>query len=164
MFVRPKLTIYLNKIIENYRAFSNARKNPNTIMGAVVKDNAYGLGAEQITDALYRLGECHTFFVAYAREGHLIRSYASDADIYVLQGPGEDELDYYRLDNLIPVINSPKQWTLWKKDRPNENRPAIQIETGLNRLGFSEEEIKNINKFIKRIMDFHYKQIFYYNN
>ncbi len=141
MYTRPRLDINLNRILENYQTFCKANPNPITKMAAVVKDNAYGLGDKEVAAILYSKGGCRTFFVAHGFEGERVRSVAPDADIYVLQGPGEEDLDCFRNGNLIPVIACPAQWEFWQKHKPNNTKPAIQIETGLNRLGFRESDL-----------------------
>ncbi len=134
------LQINLLRILENYRAFSAAAK-PDVWMAAVVKDNAYGLGAVQVANVLYRTGNCFTFFVAHAFEGHEVRAVAPKAAIYVLQGPDEDCMDFFIKDNLIPVISSPMQLDFWNQAAPQSHPVALMIETGLNRLGFREAEL-----------------------
>ncbi len=146
MYTRPRLDINLNRILENYQTFCNANPNPTTKMAAVVKDNAYGLGDKEVAAILYTKGNCRTFFVAHGFEGERVRSVAPDADIYVLQGPGEEDLECFKNSNLIPVIACPAQWAFWKKHRPNNTKPAIQIETGLNRLGFRESDLLALNQ------------------
>ena len=141
MFVRPRLDIDLHRILENYLSFSKAKKNPNTQMAAVVKDNAYGLGDQEVAATLYHRGACRVFFVAHGFEGHRVRAVAPLADIYVLQGPGEEDIKCFAEDNLIPVIASPAQLAFWNREKPNHRKPAIQIETGLNRLGFRVSDI-----------------------
>ncbi len=140
MKVRPCLEINLYRILENYLTFCRAA-NPSTQMAAVIKDNAYGLGAEQVADILYRRGGCRVFFVAHGFEGHQVRPYVPEADIYVLQGPGEEDIDYFFADSLIPVISSPAQLRFWNQVAPASRPKAIQVESGLNRLGFRRADM-----------------------
>lgn len=146
VFVRPCMEINLARVLENYRAFSAAKANSKTDMAAVVKDNAYGLGDQEVAKVLYEQGGCRTFFVAHGFEGSRVREVAPQADIYVLQGPGQDELDFFKKDNLIPVIASMPQLRFWFKERPNNQKPALQIETGLNRLGLRPQEIADLTQ------------------
>ena len=140
-YVRPRLEINLNRILENYLNFSQNRSNSTTQIAAVVKDNAYGLGDQEVTKILYEQGGCRTFFVAHGFEGSRIRPFAPDAKIYVLQGMGKEDLSCFKRDNLIPVIASMEQLNFWLQNKPNNQQPALQIETGLNRLGLRTKEI-----------------------
>lgn len=146
MFVRPRLDINLNRILENYLSFSEARAFSSTIMAAVVKDNAYGLGDKEVAQTLFNKAGCRVFFVAHGFEGSRVRKVAPSADIYVLQGPGKEDISCFSKDNLIPVIASPAQLVFWNQEKPNQQKPALQIETGLNRLGFRESEISTLSE------------------
>lgn len=142
IYTTPVLNINLKKLVENYNLLKELSL-PATA-AAVVKDDAYGLGAVEVVKALYAAG-CKHYFVAHASEGALIRSYAADAAIFVLQGVGEDSLEAVENARLTPVICSPDMLKFWQKNGDNAIRPAIQIETGLNRLGFTEEELEKLS-------------------
>lgn len=127
------LTIDLAAIAANWRAL--AAKAPGARPGAVVKADAYGLGAPRVAPALYAAG-ARDFFVALASEGRAIRPHLPpDARIFVLSGhlPGQD------LTGLIPVLNSAEQFF---RDRAVRPRGAfgIQLDSGMNRLGMEPSE------------------------
>ena len=85
------------------------------------------------------------FFVAHGIEGEKIRPHVPNAKIYVLQGIGEDSLASFERANLIPVIAGREQLAFWKEHKIKGIKPAIQIETGLNRLGFRENELTEMS-------------------
>lgn len=144
VLTRPILEINLNNICRNYEFLSQLA--PKATAAAVVKDDAYGLGAEMVAKKLYMDAGCRCFFVAHAIEGAKIRPQVGDSKIFVLQGVGEDCLSEFVEANLIPVISSTQQLEFWR-DSPVEGiKPAIQIESGLNRLGFREEDIARMNE------------------
>ncbi|MBB4194608.1 alanine racemase [Rhizobium aethiopicum] len=111
--------------------------------GAVVKADAYGLGAEQVAKALYGQG-CRHFFVAQFVEAARLRPVlAQDAQIFVLNGlqPG-NEIACAEM-NIVPVLNSLAQWQQWSAAARALKRclPAVlQFDTGMSRLGFPPEE------------------------
>ncbi|OWO92217.1 alanine racemase [Rhizobium esperanzae] len=111
--------------------------------GAVVKADAYGLGAEQVAKALYAQG-CRHFFVAQFVEAVRLRPMlAQDAQIFVLNGlqPG-NEIACADM-NIVPVLNSLAQWQQWSAAARALKRclPAVlQFDTGMSRLGFPPEE------------------------
>lgn len=140
ILTRPILEISLGNIVKNYQQLHQIA--PKAIAAAVVKDDAYGIGAVEVARKLYNDGDCRCFFVAHGIEGERIRSYVGKSDIYVLQGIGEDSLESFEKANLTPVIAAPQQLEFWKAHRIKGIKPAIQIETGLNRLGFREEELE----------------------
>ena len=131
------LTIDLGALVANWKALAD--RAPGARPGAVVKADAYGLGAAQVAPALHAAG-ARDFFVAQASEGRVIRPLlAPDARIFVLSGhmPGQD------LTGLIPVLNSPEQFFRDRALRPRAPF-AIQLDTGMNRLGFEPAEWASI--------------------
>lgn len=144
ILTRPILEINLNNLLSNYKQLSNLAKN--SIAAAVVKDNAYGLGAEEVSALLYKEAKCRHFFVAHAVEGEKIANNLPQAKIFVLQGIGSDSLDIFeRVPQLVPVISSPQMFDFWKEHRLDGRKPVIHIETGLNRLGFREADLQKLS-------------------
>ncbi|MBR1825351.1 MAG: alanine racemase [Alphaproteobacteria bacterium] len=144
IFTQPVLKINLNNLIDNYKTLCEiiAPATPS----AVVKDDAYGLGAREVARALYEHADCRNFWVAHALEGARIAEVVPEANIYVLQGIGTDSRDLFEEYELIPVIASPEMLAFWKKNPIEGIEPVIQVETGLNRLGFRAAELKKLGK------------------
>lgn len=143
IYTTPVLNINLKKLVENYTLLKEL--SAPAIAAAVVKDDAYGLGSIEVVKALYKKG-CTHYFVAHASEGARIRPYAPNAEIFVLQGVGEDSINTLKTNNLTPVICSKDMLKFWQQQRGKSIRPAIQVETGLNRLGFTESDIEELTK------------------
>lgn len=143
ILTRPILEINLNHLVDNYKQLQ--RLANKSVAAAVVKDDAYGLNAETVAKILYEKAQCRNFFVAHAVEGEKIKKFVPDASIYVLQGIGEDSLEIFQKLKLIPVISSPEMFEYWKENRIDGVSPVIHIETGLNRLGFREDELKKLS-------------------
>ena len=141
LYTTPVFNINLKKLAANYRLLE--KLSAPAIPAAVVKDDAYGLGAAEVAAALYAAG-CRRFFVAHGSEGEKIRPLVPDAEIYVLQGIGADSLPYFRTARLTPVICSPQMYAFWQQNRIDGIRPLIQVETGLNRLGFTVAELERL--------------------
>lgn len=145
ILTRPILEINLNNLLDNYMMLAQIARN--AAPAAVVKDDAYGLGAEIIAPLLYQKAKCRNFFVAHALEGQKIAPMLPDATIYVLQGIGEDSLHIFKaVQQLVPVISSPEMLKFWHANKINGVKPAIQVETGLNRLGFREGDLAALTK------------------
>jgi alanine racemase len=142
IYTTPVLNINLKKLIDNYKQLMTM--STPAIPAAVVKDDAYGIGAKIVAQTLYKKTHCRHFFVAHAKEGADIRPYVPDATIYVLQGIGADTLSLFDRHNLVPVISSPEMLKFWQQYKLPNIKPAIQIETGLNRLGFRKEELEEL--------------------
>jgi len=136
------LTIDLAAMGANYRLLQS-HSHP-ALCGAVVKADAYGLGAARVAPVLSAAG-CRHFFVAHLDEGVTLRRYLpADISIYIMHGvfPGGETLCLAH--DLIPVSNSPAQLARWAALARVSGRrlPAVlQIDTGMARFGFSETEI-----------------------
>jgi alanine racemase len=131
------LEIDLGGIVENWRLLT--REAAPARCAAVVKANAYGLGAAPVARALAGAG-CGIFFVATLDEGTALRQILGPApEIAILNGPmpgTEAEFVAYRL---IPVLNDPGQIAAWEMLSPAP--PAIlHVDTGMARLGLGARE------------------------
>ncbi len=127
------LQIDLAAIVANWTAL--AGKAPGARASAVVKADAYGLGAGRVVPALHAAG-CRDFFVALASEGRAIRPHLPpDATINVLSG----HMEGADLDGLVPVLNSAEQFFRDRTMRPGKPF-AIQLDSGMNRLGMEAAE------------------------
>lgn len=127
------LVIDLPAIAANWNAL--AARAPGARAAAVVKADAYGLGADRVAPALYAAG-ARDFFVALASEGQAIRPLLpDDAQIFVLSG----HMEGADLSGLIPVLNSPEQFFRDRALRP-KGAFGIQLDSGMNRLGLEPGE------------------------
>jgi alanine racemase len=137
------LTIDLGAIVANYRALQ-ARLGPVSC-SAVVKADAYGLGLREVAPALAAAG-CRTFFVAHLEEGVALRAHLPSPEIFVLNGPVEGDERVFEAHDLAPVLNSPDQVDRWASlCRARGSRPAaLHIDTGMSRLGLSEDELDRL--------------------
>lgn len=112
----------------------------------ILKADAYGLGLEQIARALTAQG-CTTFFVATLEEGRRARAIQPGAAIYILDGllPGA-EVHYSGFD-LRPVLSSEpevRDWAAYCKRLGRRLPAAVQLDTGMNRLGLEAHEVDTI--------------------
>lgn len=136
------LTINLDAVRENYRRLRS--QAGNAVCAAVLKADAYGLGAACVAPVLAAEG-CRHFFVAHLDEGIALRPYLPEqAEVFVLHGPPVDSEAEFVRHRLIPVLNSLPQVSGWRRAARHLNRrlPAIvQIDSGMSRLGLSPAEI-----------------------
>jgi len=133
------LRIDLDAIVANWRNLS-ARLAPGARAAAVVKADAYGLGAAHVVPALAAAG-CARFVVATIDEGLALRPLLPAAtDILILCGPMPGTAGLLAEEGLTPVLNSPKQvadWAAEAKARRQRLPAALHIDTGMARLGLS---------------------------
>lgn len=136
------LTIDLDAICDNWRTLK-AKTGPADC-AAVVKADAYGLGARQVAPALHRAG-CRQFFVAHLNEAIDLRpALPADAILYVLHGPHPGAEAAFVHHGLVPVVNSLPQLLAWRRlaDSLGRKLPAVlQVDTGMARLGLAADEL-----------------------
>jgi alanine racemase len=130
------LEIDLGGIVENWRLL--ARQAAPALCAAVVKANAYGLGADPVACALAAAG-CRMFFVATLDEGiALRRALGAAPEIAILNGPLPGCAAEFPAHSLIPVLNEPGQIEAWRE--LGAEPPAIlHVDTGMARLGLGAE-------------------------
>ena len=140
-----RLTIDLSAIRNNYRVLTE-RVNPGCQVAAVVKANAYSLGASEIVDELIKAG-CQEFFVASIKEAMNLRPHFPDCTLYVLNGFYNSHADLYYEHNLIPVIGSFLEIEGYKAlgKKHGKNLPAfLHFNTRMNRLGLGSVETREL--------------------
>jgi len=135
MAAPTELTVDLGALAANFRtlqAVSGAQVHP------VVKADAYGLGAAACARRLRAEG-AEIFFVARLEEGVALRlDLGPGPIIYVLDGCSEDAAPSLKASGLRPVLNDGDQLTAWRV--AGGGPCAVQIDTGMNRLGFRPED------------------------
>jgi len=131
-----RLTIDLAAVVANWRTLAGLSGRAST--SAVVKADAYGVGAVPVGQALHRAG-CRDFFVATPDEGVRLRQALPDARIFVLTGLWAGNEDRILAANLVPVINSLQQLQVLKATG-RQHPYALHVDTGMNRLGLTLAE------------------------
>ena len=133
-----ELSIDLDAIVANWRALDTA-SGAATETSAVVKANAYGLDIAQVAPKLAASG-VRTFFVATVDEGVALRAVLGTGPrIYVLGGHMAGSSNKLVGAALSPVLNSIDQLTRHLETTPGRDF-AIQLDTGMNRLGMEIED------------------------
>ncbi|MHA1538847.1 MAG: alanine racemase [Alphaproteobacteria bacterium] len=138
------LKVDLSAIQANYRALRTIVAGGQ--VAAVVKADAYGLGARRVAPALYGAG-ARQFFVATLDEGIVVRSVLPDLDveIYVLNGVFSGSESYFPECHLTPVLNDlddVQNWGEFCQKRGEKHSALVHLDTGLNRLGMVDAEVQ----------------------
>ena len=138
------LTVDLDAIIANWRKLEKTAVPAEC--SAVIKADAYGCGAEQVSRALSKAG-CRTFFVATIEEARKVRAAVPEPTIYVLGGYFQNTGEHYAKINCRPVIgdlNELAEWDVFCRRTGWNGGAAIHIDTGMNRLGLTLSEAQAI--------------------
>ncbi|MCZ7929960.1 alanine racemase [Agrobacterium pusense] len=139
------LTVDLGALRDNYLAL--AAMAPACQTAAVVKADAYGLGADMVSQTLFDAG-CRHFFVAHIDEALALRlRLPAEARIFVLNGLQPGNETSCAAMAITPVLNSLEQiaqWAAHAKTLGRKLAAAVQIDTGMCRLGLSPEELETL--------------------
>src|ERR1700691_1912965 len=138
------LTVDLDAIVANWRKLEKTAVPAEC--AAVVKADAYGCGAVQVSRALHAAG-CKTFFVATLDEARILRETLPSAVIYVLDGFFQNSGDAFAKIDARPVIgdlNELAEWDVFCRRSGWAGGAAIHIDTGMNRLGLTLTEAQGI--------------------
>ncbi len=133
--------INLEALIHNFNFFRNQLpRNVKTM--AMVKSLSYGTGTYEIAGALEYYGVDY-LCVAYPDEGINLRNEGIQKPIMVFNAEGEsvEKLNKYKLE---PTVFSQKSLNSILESANNSNSKVnihIEIDTGMHRLGFLEEDL-----------------------
>jgi alanine racemase len=144
------LEIDLGGIVANWRLLAGLAVPAQC--AAVVKANAYGLGAAPVARALAAAG-CRMFFVATLDEGIALReAIETGPEIAILNGPFPGTAAEFVHRSLIPVLNHLGQIEEWTtvNDALSASRSGegvgrrlsaiLHVDTGMARLGLTTRE------------------------
>jgi len=135
-----ELVIDLAAVRANWRRLGESA--PAAQVAAMVKADAYGLGAIPVAQALAEEG-CTEFFVAEVGEGIALREALPEVDIFVLAGAHPGTTEQLIAHDLTPVLINTEQierWSLLSAGRPARLRCSLHIDTGMNRTGLDAVE------------------------
>jgi alanine racemase len=138
------LEIDLGAVVANWRAL--VARHPAGAVAAVVKADAYGLGAQAVAPALHAAG-CRHFFTALPDEALAIRALVPGAMLAVLDGLFPGTAPDYVAHDLVPVLGSLPEIEAWTQAAREAGRalPAIlHVDTGMARLGLSPGELARL--------------------
>lgn len=110
---------------------------------AVVKANAYGHGAVEVSRTLVQAGVTR-LAVASVQEGIALRQAGIDADILVLVDLFDNHIGALLAHRLTPVITEQRLLPVLAKAAEGLNHPFaihLKVDTGMGRLGFSPSEL-----------------------
>ena len=136
--------IDLDAVVANWRLLCDC--HAGGAVAAVVKADAYGLGAHWVVPALHAAG-CRHFFVASLDEALAIRTLAPGAMVAAFNGAAPGGEPEFSARDIAPVLNSLGQLDAWRAEarRLGRKLPALlHIDTGMARLGLDGRELARL--------------------
>lgn len=144
------LEINLNAMAQNLRQYRQLLE-PGTRVMAMVKAFAYGSGSFEIANLL-QFHRVDYLGVAYADEGAVLRRGGIGIPIMVMntEDSGFDALVQYNLEPVIYSFSILRSFDKWLKKEGILQFPVhIELETGMNRLGFPLNRIEELAMALK---------------
>jgi len=155
------LEINLSSIVHNLREYQKVLK-PSTKVMAMVKAFAYGSGGAEIAGIL-QYHKVDYLGVAYADEGVELRKAGIHLPIMVMN-PDENAFEKITEHNLEPELysfNLLHSFDSFLRQEGLQQFPVhIEIETGMNRLGFSVSETGKLSEALKSASAFKVQSVF----
>jgi alanine racemase len=158
---QTELEINLNAVAHNLQQYQKLLQ-PSTKLMAMVKAFAYGSGGAEIANTL-QYHKVDYLGVAYADEGTELRKAGITLPIMVMNAEQEtfDALINNQLEPVIFSFEILRSLDGFLKREGIKNYPVhLEIETGMNRLGFSAIQIENLGKEIKTTSTFRVQSVF----
>lgn len=147
-----RLVVDLGAITRNWHRLQ--RLAPQAEVAAVVKADAYGLGAESVATRLQDAG-CRSFFVAHLCEALALRRHlAPDTRLIVLHGAAAGTEAVCAEVGVIPVLNTPTQlaaWTRLARDLGRKLPALLQLDTGMTRFGLAEADLSSLLPLLSEV-------------
>ncbi len=145
-----RLEISLEGCLDNYRYFRSKLEDRTKLL-VLVKANAYGHGAVEFATLMEDAGADY-LAVAYPVEGIELRQAGIKSPIIVLTA-GTDSFEQivnYGLEPGIPNLFSLKELCSVLEKRGMRDFPVhVKLDSGMHRLGFVKEELKELEDFLK---------------
>ncbi len=143
-FASAVLSVDLGAIAANWRLL--AARHGRGATAAVVKADAYGLGAKPVASCLYAAG-CRHFFTAHFAEALALRPLLPQAMLAALNGPPPGSEALHLAQNILPVLGSLAEidsWTALARQRGQRLAVLLHVDTGMNRLGLDSQAVATL--------------------
>lgn len=133
--------ISLDNLVHNLNEIKKNTSSDSEIM-AVVKANAYGHGAIEVSKALMEQG-VEKFAVANLTEAIELRKAGIDKDIMILGYTPKNQFKYlldYNITQTIYDLDAAREMSEVACEENKVAKIHVKIDTGMNRLGFKSED------------------------
>lgn len=144
------LEIDLNALSSNLKTYQQVL-NPGTKLMAMVKAFAYGSGSSEIANTL-QFHKVDYLGVAYTDEGIELRKAGITIPIMVMNADDSsfDSLVQHNLEPVVYDFNFLHQLQGYLRNEGLNHFPVhVEIETGMNRLGFAVEDVPTLAEYLR---------------
>lgn len=149
--LRPAwVNVDLDALVDNLAALRRRLGGARAL--AVVKADAYGHGAVEVSRELERAG-VDWLGVALLEEGAEIRRAGVELPLLVLGTARPRKISLYRRYRLTPTVSSLAElalWREWSAGESGEQPIHLKVDTGMGRLGVAPEEVAEALDLVRR--------------
>jgi len=141
-----------DKSVQNNVSFLKKKMGKKVIISAVVKANAYGHGIEQIVPLLEKHGINHYSVFSYNEAIRVYNSLTEKWPIMIMGWISDKDIpDAIRKEIEIYIFNNERLKLTIEiaKQLSKKVKIHLEVETGMNRSGLNEEELKKAITIIK---------------
>lgn len=157
---RTVLEVNLEALSANLLAFQRTLR-PDTKVMVMVKAAAYGIGSLEVARRLAYLGVDY-LAVAYVDEGVKLRQGGIDLPILVLnpEPSAFANLFRYQLEPEVYTLEQLQELEEYASLEDEDLQIHLKIDTGMSRLGFSEEDLSSLIEFLQQRPRIQVKSVF----
>ena len=154
------LEVNLNAVLHNLKVYRSYLKSQTKLL-VMVKASAYGSGSME-TAKLLEYQQVDYFGVAYADEGAELRKGGIKTPILVLNPEPStfSQLLSYNLEPEIYSIKQLKELIHFLKAQDKKMGIHLKLETGMNRLGFDEDNLVELGNLLNQTENIEVLSIF----
>jgi len=149
------IEVDLDAVVENYQEIIKLLHTESRCM-AVVKADAYGLGAVEVARALARAG-CEAFAVTKVEEGLILREHGIEGLILVLGPTTQEEWPQaikaqlqLTLSELSSIVELNEACSKLESEPHSQVQVHLKVETGMGRTGFVFSELEELTFALKK--------------
>jgi alanine racemase len=158
---RVFLEIDLGRIEKNYKALKEKAKKDVEVM-CIVKADAYGHGMKEVSKRLFH-GGCNFFGVSSVEEGVELRKSGIGGRVFVLGGISNEveahSLVKYDLTPVVHEIEGLRILISFVKKKRRSLGIHLKFDTGMGRLGFMPNDVKDLFEILKKEKEIHIEGI-----
>jgi alanine racemase len=144
------IEINVDNLQSNFNWYKSQTKNK--FICPMIKANAYGVGLEVVFQALKSAGADHVGIVRLS-EAKTVRALDSNINILMFNPCDEEDFEIVVDLQITPVISSMQSLKSLAKILRIKSITSfdvhIEIDTGMNRLGFKQNDLKELFDFLK---------------
>jgi alanine racemase len=141
--------------LENNYAFLQKLVGPDVMISTVAKGNAYGHGINVFVPLAEQCGARH-FSVFDVGEAYQVKKASQQADVQVMimgMLDNQDQLEWVienHIEYFVFDLERLRRSVLVAKKLQRKAHIHIELETGMNRTGFREEELPEVARILKQ--------------